>query len=62
MMLAETQPKANCRLNVPVWCKFWCKSLAHVIHLTTVDRHFLDTANDLARPFMLLSHNRNTKP
>ena len=32
-MLAEAQPKANRRLNVPVWCKFWCKSLAHVIYL-----------------------------
>jgi len=60
MMLAETQPKRNRSLKERSWCKFWCKSLAHVIHLTTIDLHILDTTNDLARPFMLLRHNRNT--
>ena len=31
-MLAEAQPKRDRRLNVHLWCKFWCNSLAHVIH------------------------------
>jgi hypothetical protein len=32
MKLAEKQPKPKREPKQTLWCKFWCNSLAHVIH------------------------------